>query len=85
MLSTVFSYTPQMLALFGLGTLVYLLVTKVLAPGVTTLKGFATVAKTDVAAIEARVTALEVAAGFKPAPVAVATGPTGVTGTVKPA
>lgn len=77
-METVVSHVPQALAVIGGLWLAYLAFVKVFVPIVEKGFSFVTVAKKDFAAVEARVSALEVDLHIKAAP-------TGPTGAAKPA
>ena len=81
-METIVHYLPHAFAVFGFGVVVYWLWGHVITPVASGSAGLVTAASTDFAGIESRLTALEVALGFKAAPVATgASGTTGTTGT----
>jgi hypothetical protein len=61
------AHAGQGFALFGVLVLAYWVATKLLAPGATWLTSLVTVAKSDFAALEARVSSVETAVGIAPA------------------
>jgi hypothetical protein len=67
------AHAGQGFALFGILVLAYWVATKLLAPGATWLTSLVTVAKSDFAALEARVSSVETAVGIAPAVVTPAT------------
>jgi hypothetical protein len=79
------AHAGQGFALFGVLVLAYWVATKLLAPGATWLTSLVTVAKSDFAALEARVSSVETAVGIAPAAATPATAKAKSTAAVAPA